>query len=573
MLVNPQDESPFSLPGFTLPLNFGCDFAGPNGLQLFKTALNVNDLEDTETVLPLLSLRKITISQLINHITDKRRWNEKVQDDTIADRWKAEALSSGKDITPQMIEWIIQDLHYKAQDQEALTYPRVYNGDVVKFDLPRDSNLRLKLKHAVRALENIPEAQKDYHPGSNQQVVNLVHPSLFPLVYGKSRILPDTLINLDNCLDYCGAGEIIPIPPKADTELNPRRHYGYPAPSIRLTDPYSRSFQWLPCNVGFTSGGYCKIATYINNLHHKDHRDLYECIELVLDEAIPLLNITLSALKKGNFAFDHLRMSQWEHEFVPEHLRAGPAPQTTRIHARVRWEKKTIKPEPELYSPPNTIWSFGDKVDLIRDFGHRELQVIVKLANIELTPEKPEYEGGVWHVEGQLNEHICATVLYYYSTENITPSYLSFRQISNTDNHKLGGYHNQDEHIFIEDVYGCEQHGSSVQEVGSVLCTENRLVAFPNILQHRVEKFKLQDPSRPGHRKILALFLVDPNIRVISTANVPPQQWPSVHGTGPILDLEEAKELRLRLMEERKVFVVTQTAAFKESHKFSLCEH
>ena len=28
------------------------------------------------------------------------------------------------------------------------------------------------------------------------------------------------------------------------------------------------------------------------------------------------------------------------------------------------------------------------------------MQVIVKLANIVLTPEKPEYGGGTWHVEG-----------------------------------------------------------------------------------------------------------------------------------------------------------------------------
>ena len=31
----------------------------------------------------------------------------------------------------------------------------------------------------------------------------------------------------------------------------------------------------------------------------------------------------------------------------------------------------------------------------------RKLQVIVKLANIVLTPEKPEYPGGKWHVEGE----------------------------------------------------------------------------------------------------------------------------------------------------------------------------
>ena len=41
-------------------------------------------------------------------------------------------------------------------------------------------------------------------------------------------------------------------------------------------------------------------------------------------------------------------------------------------------------------------------VELKRDYGERGLQVIVKLANIELTPEKADYGGGTWHVEGQL---------------------------------------------------------------------------------------------------------------------------------------------------------------------------
>jgi hypothetical protein len=42
------------------------------------------------------------------------------------------------------------------------------------------------------------------------------------------------------------------------------------------------------------------------------------------------------------------------------------------------------------------------RVDLARDYAKRGLQIIVKLANIHLTPEKPEYAGGTWHVEGQL---------------------------------------------------------------------------------------------------------------------------------------------------------------------------
>jgi hypothetical protein len=134
-----------------------------------------------------------------------------------------------------------------------------------------------------------------------------------------------------------------------------------------------------------------------------------------------------------------------------------------------------------------------------------------------------------------------------------------------------------------------------VQEVGDVVTKEGRLITFPNLLQHRVQPFKLADPTKPGHRKIVALFLVDPHLRVISTANIPPQQnhwWAEeavneepLHNLPPELrneiaryandfpiGMEEAKELRLELMEERKNFVQHHGVAF-EKYTFSLCEH
>ena len=109
--------------------------------------------------------------------------------------------------------------------------------------------------------------------------------------------------------------------------------------------------------------------------------------------------------------------------------------------------------------------------------------------------------------------------------------------------------------------------------LGKVLTCEDRLLAFPNVLQHRVSPFQLVDSTKPGHRKLLALFLVDPHIRIPSTANVPPQQaewWArnaeldSVFGKFPnevadqiIEDIdfpignEEAKRLREELIEDR----------------------
>lgn len=36
--------------------------------------------------------------------------------------------------------------------------------------------------------------------------------------------------------------------------------------------------------------------------------------------------------------------------------------------------------------------------------------------------------------------------------------------------------------------------------------------------------FRLVNPNQPGHRRFITLWLVDPTQRIISTANVPPQQ-------------------------------------------------
>ena len=133
-----------------------------------------------------------------------------------------------------------------------------------------------------------------------------------------------------------------------------------------------------------------------------------------------------------------------------------------------------------------------------------------------------------------------------------------------------------------------------LQVLGKVLTRENRLLAFPNVLQHRVSPFQLADPLKPGHRKVLALFLVDPHIKIPSTANVPPQQmdwWVrnrevnSVFGEFPnevadqILEKvdfpisnEEAKRIRGELIEERRVFVDGVNEIFRENG-YCFCEH
>ena len=223
----------------------------------------------------------------------------------------------------------------------------------------------------------------------------------------------------------------------------------------------------------------------------------------------------------------------------------------------------------------------------------------MKLANIELMPEKLEYRGGVRHVEGQLVCPRFAQIVYtkVYKNFPIERAHLrlAFRQQSDRDATDEVNYpQNEDE--WLEEVFGCSNQAAVVQVIDSIDARGGRVLTRLNILQHQVRPFKLADPTKPGRRKILALFLVDPNIRVISTANVPcqPRDWWSqavldergsisnllVELQDTIFDavdgfsmtLDEARILRRELMKERGQFVVAHGEAFEET-EFSLCEH
>jgi hypothetical protein len=89
-------------------------------------------------------------------------------------------------------------------------------------------------------LEHVPEPDHDWHPGSDGKVLDLVHPSLFPLVYGRSRILRDKVVGLHDCIERSGEGETIPLVTAFANESS-----------------FSGDFQWLPCDVDISGGEGC----------------------------------------------------------------------------------------------------------------------------------------------------------------------------------------------------------------------------------------------------------------------------------------------------------------------------
>lgn len=171
---------------------------------------------------------------------------------------------------------------------------------VYKSDTVIEPQLIQELASAVKPLEEVPDAEKDWHPGSNNQVLDLVHPSLFPLVYGRSRLLTAGNVPLADASLSCGGGICTTVPCSEETRnfeehnLHPRHGYG----DHTTVAVYSKRFQWLPCDVLPQPTGSVHINSYINSLHPTRHSDLYATLEKVIAKAIPMWDAALTEISK-----------------------------------------------------------------------------------------------------------------------------------------------------------------------------------------------------------------------------------------------------------------------------------
>ncbi|MEV6684338.1 DUF4246 domain-containing protein [Streptomyces sp. NPDC051130] len=479
------------------------------------------------------TLRELQMMECSAHIRAKPEWFDKMNDADIVARWTQEAVAQG--LTEAQVRYVLAELlHYAALRDERTGIEVSAVDGVWQSDTLVEDELGSRLCEAVRVLEQVPEAEQDWHPGSDGQVLDLVHPSLFCLVR-----------------------EVSGGPERA--WQNPTDHYS--------KYEFSEKFQWLPTDVDVSTEGDVTFRSYVNNVHPEDHRELAAILPDLLARMLPLLENVLTDLRHPRpprIEADPYGWYDSEPEYPNKNSYADKAAYAEALDAWQTaqddwWQnRRPVIPDAPEFTRPESPGE-ADRVDL----RGRSLQVIVKLATIHLTPDTPEYPGGSWHVEGMLNERIVSTALYYWDSENITESRLSFRAALDDPHYE------QNDDNGLREVYGLEDEDALNQVLGSASTPEGRCLAFPNILQHRVGPFRLTDPSRPGHRKILAFFLVDPSEKIVSTSDVPPQQpWFETS----TMTLEQAKNYREELMKERKFFVDEHNEQLYE-REFSLCEH
>ncbi|KAJ2175113.1 hypothetical protein GGH16_000954 [Coemansia sp. RSA 560] len=538
------------------------------------------------------------IRSMSGAIRGKDDWITNMASPEIRAHWTREAKEQG--LTECEIDYVFDELnHYAALHVSGSSIKLSAVENVWMSDSLIDADITQELKRYVAVLENVPEKDRDYHPNTNNQVVNLIHPSLYPLIYARSRFLSQPILSPAAAVDLNMFGQ---FPGsfkqwKEDIEKVWKDEQGksifyLPSANKRTnhmpqgsSGPFtSEKFCWLPTEFRVHDDGAVTIESYINNLHPVKHAAFYPTIARIFSKFVPMLEHVLT-----DVLFPRARRVKpdshnwfWSNDSEPDY---DDLDYDDRYE---EWKENRLfaEPQPERFVAPErqmTPYSLRG----------RRLQAICKMSNIRLTPEQPEYEGGSWHVEAMANERIVATGIYYYDVENITESTLNFREsVEEYSDYK------RDDHDGVNRAYGVyddkyDDRVLLVQNIGGVQAKNGRCVVFPNVYQHQVSGFKLADPTKPGHRNILAFFFIDPTTRIPSTEIVPPQQrewWsetvmeqgalgrlPSLvkEKIGKYVDfpisLAEAKELRLELMEERSTSNSASESLF--SPDFYMCEH
>ncbi|KAJ2077012.1 hypothetical protein GGI09_008298, partial [Coemansia sp. S100] len=284
--------------------------------------------------------------EMSSTIRSKPGWMEAFNGKVTCLSWADEA--SAKELTDVEFCYVLDELRYYKSLSPPGSNIRLSAADGVWIsDTLIDAEIMKKLREHATILESVPDRQKDWHPNSQPRVLNLIDPSLYPLVYCQSRLCrqssssaqaslmsdkpveyPRSLCRWREILsDASGSGPTCYLPPalprEEDYSLEESAHdYDSDNDSDGSTSseqsasssssssssseesdtdeqygPYtSPNFCWLPSEFRVDNNGAVTIESYINNLHPVKHAALYPIIASILSKFLPLLEQVVTDL-------------------------------------------------------------------------------------------------------------------------------------------------------------------------------------------------------------------------------------------------------------------------------------
>ena len=180
----------------------------------------------------------------------------------------------------------------------------------------------------------------------------------------------------------------------------------------------------------------------------------------------------------------------------------------------------------------------------------RNLQVITKIVQINFN--EPNELAGAWHVEGMSHENIVATATCTLEQDPGLSAELLFKRVltgQEADYYQMKI--SQYPHDFIYEILE-----KATIPLGRVEINTGTCLVFPNSHIHKLD-MKSVGPG-PQTRTLVVFWLINPDVKIPSTSDIPQQNW----------DREVINANRLELMKERSLYKNTFNI-----RELNLCEH
>ena len=152
----------------------------------------------------------------------------------------------------------------------------------------------------------------------------------------------------------------------------------------------STKYAWLPTDFHVDHDGSVRCLSYINNLHPIQHAAVYPLLERVVARFVPLFERVLTSVRY--LQQRKVPVGQWYDEADREQHESEMAAKQAELgddfseDDGARWDD--IKP---LYQPLVPPYQPPAPPTTVLSLRRRRLQLIVKLADIILTPQQPHH--------------------------------------------------------------------------------------------------------------------------------------------------------------------------------------
>lgn len=359
----------------------------------------------------------------------------------------------------------------------------------------------------------------DWHPGSNDCVRDLVHPSMYCYVNGESPL------NL--------AGEEILGRIEAYNKAVFDGNQVANSPFLAINGPLKgldrwgrlfeeSKFQWLPSMFHVAEDGEVTIRGYINNLDRLKYEGLYASLARLFEVFVPMFEAV--------------------YDYLPR-LRLLP------FHGDEMLESRN---QPNMETPRQSLYG-------------TDIRVITKIVDYELRTKDDKVDG-VFHVEGMSTDHILMTGIYIVSRDDdfLGGDLIFRRAFLDFEGSEIFQRLPQIRHWKAEKIIE-----DGVRPLGTLRTPQGRMIVFPNSHIHKLSlmtrSFSDLTSEAPrsavSRRRVVVFWLVDPERDVLTTQEVPRQQ--------SVMSYQTACLHRLELMEERK----KRKGKLNGERQISLCEH